>query len=101
MKNVKWIVAEDANTPTFQVLQLLKRIQNQLPNVYLLAPMPEVYRKTKDPHHLPKVQNQEKCFLKSVLEPLYAYTAALECTIPDFRGYRTGTKHWNGYLKTQ
>ena len=58
MKNVKWIVAEDANTPTFQVLQLLKRIQNQLPNVYLLAPMPEVYRKTKDPHHLPKVQNE-------------------------------------------
>ena len=59
VKNVKWIVAEDANTPTFQVLQLLKRIQNQLPNVYLLAPMPEVYRKTKDPHHLPKVQNQK------------------------------------------
>ena len=58
VKNVKWIVAEDANTPTFQVLQLLKRIQNQLPNVYLLAPMPEVYRKTKDQHHLPKVQNQ-------------------------------------------
>ena len=59
VKNVKWIVAEDANTPTFQVLQLLKRIQNQLPNVYLLAPMPEVYRKTKDPHHLPKVQNRK------------------------------------------
>ena len=59
VKNVKWIVAEDANTPTFQVLELLKRIQNRLPNVYLLAPMPEVYRKTKDPHHLPKVHNQK------------------------------------------
>ena len=88
MKNVKWIVAEDANTPTFQVLQLLKRIQNQLPNVYLLAPMPEVYRKTKDPHHLPKVQNQKN-------------QSSKECTIPDFRVYRIGTKHWNGYLKTQ
>lgn len=64
VKNVKWIVAEDANTPTFQVLQLLKRIQNQLPNVYLLAPMPEVYRKTKDPHHLPKVQNQKNLSIR-------------------------------------
>ena len=44
----------------FSVVQLLERIRPSLPNVYLLSPMPDVYKK-KDEYHLPKgVSNRNK-----------------------------------------
>jgi hypothetical protein len=39
----------------------LERLKPTLPNVYLLSPMPDIYRQTKDEYHLPKgVSNRNK-----------------------------------------
>ena len=44
-----------------KVVELLERLKPVLPNVYLSAPMPEIYRETKDEYHLPKgVSNRNK-----------------------------------------
>merc|ERR1712062_86168 len=61
VENILWIVAEDAKEPTYQVVELLERLKPTLPNVYLLAPMPDFYRENKDEYHLPKgVSNRNK-----------------------------------------
>ena len=42
-------------------MELLERLKPTLPNVYLLSPMPDIYRQTKDEYHLPKgVSNRNK-----------------------------------------
>lgn len=44
-----------------KVVELLERIKDTLPNIYLLSPMPDYYRKNKDAYHLPKgVSNRNK-----------------------------------------
>ena len=43
------------------MVELLERLKPTLPNVYLLSPMPDIYRQTKDEYHLPKgVSNRNK-----------------------------------------